>query len=243
VSVSYRTDGDPSAPAVLLCNALGTDLHLWSAQVEALAADHHVVRYDTRGAATFDDLVAEPLALLDSLGIEQAAVCGTALGALIALAVVARHPERVTRLVLANIAARPGTPASWQARADLARSGGMAAIADLALPKFFTPAFAARHPEVVRRMRETMLRSDPSGYAACCDALRMTDLRGEADRVRAPTLVIAGAHDQLTPPEEGRELHERIAGSRFLLLDAAHLACVEQPAAFNAAVLPFLRGG
>ena len=73
-------------------------------------------------------------------------------------------------------------------------------------------------------------------------ALRAADLRGELARVAAPTLVIGGAHDPSTPPEQTHELHAGIVGSELVKLeDAAHLSNVEKPDAFTAALLRFLR--
>lgn len=79
-----------------------------------------------------------------------------------------------------------------------------------------------------------------AGYAGCCAALRDADLRDEIHRIDAPTLVVTGAHDPATPPSLGEDIRHAVAGARVVELDAAHLANVEQPEAFNAALIEFL---
>ena len=86
-----------------------------------------------------------------------------------------------------------------------------------------------------------MLASCPAeGYASCCAAIRDADLRAEIGDVAAPTLVITGTHDPVTPPADAEAIRARIRGARVSLLDAAHLANVEQPGAFNDSVIAFI---
>jgi 3-oxoadipate enol-lactonase len=90
-------------------------------------------------------------------------------------------------------------------------------------------------------MKAMMERTPAAGYAACCAAIRDMDQREAVAAIKAPTLVIAGAHDAATPAADGRSLAERIADSRYVELAAAHLACIESAPAFNAALIDFLR--
>jgi 3-oxoadipate enol-lactonase len=83
--------------------------------------------------------------------------------------------------------------------------------------------------------------TNPDGYIAACEALRATDLRADASRVRVPVLIVGSERDQSTPPALSRELHASIDGSELVMIaDAAHLSNVERPAVFNAALLRFL---
>src|SRR5688572_10626172 len=118
----YRIDGPENAPPVLLGNALGTTLDLWSAQVHALAETYRVIRYDTRGHGqssaaareyTLEELGEDALRVLDAAGAPSAHVCGISLGGLTAMWLAVHRPTRVRRLVLANTAARVGTAARW----------------------------------------------------------------------------------------------------------------------------------
>ena len=249
-SLHYRLDGDRARPCVMLCNSLGTDLSMWDAQAEALTSRFFVVRHDSRGhgqsglgAESFgiDRLGLDVIALLDHLRIERATFCGISMGGLVAQWLGMHYPQRVTRLVLANTAARIGSVEGWQGRAALVRSEGMDAVADGAAGRWFTPAFIERETATVARMVDTLRRQDAGGYAACCETLAQADLRAQVAAITVPTLVIAGEHDPVTTVNDAHELRQAIAGARLATLDASHLSNVEAPAAFGAALREFLR--
>jgi pimeloyl-ACP methyl ester carboxylesterase len=145
-------------------------------------------------------------------------------------------PTRFERLVLACTSARFGPPEFWQQRADLVRAEGVAAVADVVLERWFTPAF----PDV-QRFREMFLATDDETYAQCCEAIRDWDARDALHVVRSPTLVISAADDPSTPPEHQALIAEAIPGARLETIPGArHLANVEFPEPFNRAVLSFL---
>jgi 3-oxoadipate enol-lactonase len=248
--IAYRVDGPNDAPAIVFINSLGTDHRLWDAQVDVLVRDFQIVRFDFCGhgasepprapvsIASFGDDV---LALLDHLVIGRAHVCGCSLGGMIALWLAAERAERVARVVLANTGARIGTVERWNARIDTVRREGMGAVVESVVARFFSADFRNRDPEAVARIAAMLGATDPRGYIAACTALRDADLRGITKKVRAPTLVVAGALDAATPPSLAEELHAAIAGSRLAIIaDAAHLTNIERPDAFNAALLDFL---
>lgn len=244
LALHYRLDGRADAPTLVLSNSLGADLHMWDAQAAALGASCRVLRYDTRGhgrsgvpggPATLGRLGRDLLALLDHLGVARAHICGLSLGGITAQWLAIQRPERVDRLILSNTAARIGSAASWDARVAAVTSGGMGAIADAVLARFFSPEFRAAQPATVARYGAALRATDPAGYAACCAALRDADLRAALGRVAAPTLVIGGALDESTPPAQAEELRAGIAGSELLIFEgAAHLSNVERPDEFSA---------
>ncbi len=246
----YRDEGPRDAPAVVFSNSLGTDLRMWEPQARDLAGRFRVVRYDTHGHGRSDappgpytlaQLGGDLLALLDALPVERAHICGLSLGGMTALWLAAHHPQRVGRAVLANTAARIGTDESWDARIALVRSGGMAAVRELAVPRFLSARFRARHPEVTERIGAMVEATPPEGYIGCCEALREADLHGVIGRIAAPSLIIGGALDESTPPEQARELHAAIPGSELVIFpDTAHLSNVEQAEAYTALVADFL---
>lgn len=245
----YRTDGDRAHPCLLLCNSLGTDLTMWDAQAEALASSHFVVRADTRGHGQsgtgktpfgIDRLGLDVIALLDHLRIERASFCGISMGGLTGQWLGMHYPQRLTALVLANTAARIGSMEAWQARAALVREEGMAAVADGAAARWFTPPFVEREAATVARMVGKLRAQDASGYAACCEALAQADLRAQVAAITVPTLVLAGAHDPVTTVNDGRDLQQQIAGARLAVLPASHLSNVEAAAAFTALLREFL---
>src|SRR4029078_10845102 len=183
-TISCEVDGDPAAPVLLLINSIGSTREMWARQMPALKTSYRVIRYDARGhgqssvprgAYTLDQLGGDALAILDQLGVPAAHVCGISLGGITAQWLGLNAANRVRSLVLANTAARIGTVESWTERINLVHQTGMSAVADLAMERWFTPAFHARDPETVHVFR-TMVQSCPAdGYLGCCAALRDAD--------------------------------------------------------------------
>jgi 3-oxoadipate enol-lactonase len=208
-----------------------------------------VLRYDLRGHGAsaltpgpyrIGGLAQDLLGLLDALAIPWAHVCGLSIGGMVGLWLGAHAPDRVGKLVLANTAARIGTPEAWDARTEAVRRGGQDAITEAVLERWFTSAFRARCPEVVGAIRRTLLTTPVDGYTAGCTAVRYADMRDATRDVAAPVLVIAGTHDTSTPAAAGQWLAETIRGARYVELEAAHLSNVEAPDRFTAAALDFL---
>jgi 3-oxoadipate enol-lactonase/4-carboxymuconolactone decarboxylase len=194
-------------------------------------------------AFTLGDLGADVVELLDHLGAEQAALAGISLGGMVSLWVAVRHPERVTSLVAACTGAHLPPAESWYERAALVRAEGTSGLVDTLLGRWFTAGFADRDPTTTAAVRAMLATADPGSYAACCDAIAATDLRSELGRVTAPTLVLVGADDPVTPPEMALGLQRAIAGAGLVVLPrAAHLANLEQPATFTEAVVDHLLG-
>jgi 3-oxoadipate enol-lactonase len=150
-------------------------------------------------------------------------------------------PDRVKSLVLANTAARIGTVESWTDRITLVGERGMKAVADLAIPRWFSAEFRERHSEIVEQFRRMILSTSADGYIGCCAALRDADLREEISSIRCPVLAIAGSTDAATAPEGLHFIHQQIPGSTLVTLDTAHLSNVERAEEFTDAVLAFLR--
>jgi 3-oxoadipate enol-lactonase len=250
IRLRTRADGHPATPCLLLCNSLGTDLSLWDAQVESWSRTHHVVRFDQRGhgasdapagAYTIETLGRDALTVLDAYEVDRTDLCGLSLGGLVALWVAGTMPARVRRAVFADTAARVGTEEGWRARATTVREDGMAAISELVLARFFSPAFRASGDPAVARLERMLLATSVDGYAGSCDALATADLRELVTRVHAPGLVLVGTADEATPPADARALHALLPDARLAELPGAgHLANLEQPARFNHLVRAFL---
>jgi 3-oxoadipate enol-lactonase len=245
----FRMSGTRGRPALVFSNSLGADLTMWDPQVAALAATHCVIRYDTRGHGesgatagpySVELLARDLLALLDHLDITRASFCGLSLGGMIGMRLAIHAPHRIDRLVLANTAARIAPPDLWNARIEKVNAGGMAAISDAVIARWFTPEFIAADPGTFARTKAMMERVSPEGYVACCAAVRDMDQRDEIARITAPTLVITGARDVATPPADGQYLASQIRGARLVELPAAHVSNIEQAAAFTAALTQFL---
>jgi 3-oxoadipate enol-lactonase len=247
----HVVDGPEGGPPVVLSNSLGSTTAMWDPQVPALAARHLVVRYDHRGHGaspvppgpyTIAELGQDVLALLDSLAIERAPFCGLSLGGMVGIWLAAHAPERIDRLVLVNTSARLPREA-WLERARMVRAEGLDSIADVVVGRWFTPAFAAREPELVGRMRVMIAATPAEGYASCCDAIAAMDLRGDLARIRAPSLVAAGADDPAIPPDHSVAIAAALDGARLVVIpDAAHLANVEQHELVTRLILEHLEG-
>ena len=150
-------------------------------------------------------------------------------------------PDRIDKLVLANTAAKIGTEGSWNERIRRVETEGLESIASATVDRWLTPEFRGTNPGQAEIMRAMLAGTPAAGYARCSAAIRDADLGGDLPRITAPTMIVAGSHDPAIPIEDAHRVHERVRGSRFLELPAAHLSPVELPAAFCAAVLSFLQ--
>jgi len=215
----------------------------------ALQKTCRVLRSDTRGHGlsavfpgpyTIEQLARDVLAVLDELKINQVHFCGLSMGGLIGLWLGIYAPERVTRLVLCNSGAKIGAAEMWNARIAKVRAGGMAAIADSTIERWFSRDFIATCPQEIASVRKVLLETPPEGYSYCCEAVRDADLRQTASRVSAPTLVIAGTHDVATPPADGQFVAARIRGARYVEFNASHLSNIEAAGPFTSELVGFL---
>lgn len=227
----WRCDGPDGAPALLLSNSIGTDHALWEPVMPALMRAFRVIRYDARGHGASDappgDYSIERLGR-DALAVANAAearrfhFAGISLGGMTGMWLGAHAPERIERLALCNTTPHSG-PEAWTARIAAVRAGGMAAIVDMVMLRFFTPAYVKQADARFASVRRSFLATDAGGYTGCGAAIRDMDQRADLPRIQAPTLVIAGTHDQATPPAEGRAIAQAIPGARYAELPCAHI--------------------
>jgi 3-oxoadipate enol-lactonase len=248
--LNVRVDGNETAPALMLCNSLGTDLHLWDAQTPEWAKSFRVVRYDRRGHGrsglghaphTMDTLGRHALAIMDALGLDKVHWCGLSMGGMVGQWLGAHAPHRIDRLILSNTSAYYPNKTPWDHRIATVRRKGLAWIADTIMTLWFSPDFRAREPQTIARMKEMLSATPVEGYIAACQAVRDMDHRELLRKISAPTLIIAGTYDVSTPVPAAKFIHGRIPGSVLTVLDAAHIANVEQPAIYTETVLEFLR--
>lgn len=245
----YRFDGPEDAPVLLLSNSLGTDLSMWDGQVASFSRYFRLLRYDSRGHGrsaapegpySIDTLGQDALGLLDAVGVSRAHFCGLSKGGMVGQWLAVNAPARIDRLVLCNTSAHLPPRSLWDERIAAVTEGGIEAVADGVIERWFTAGFRNAHDEDVARVRAMLLATNPAGYAACCAAIRDMDQRDSAPAITALTMIVVGAHDPATPPAHGRFLQHAIHGSRLATLDAAHLSNIEAAAAFNQAVVTFL---
>lgn len=251
VDIHSRLDGvdDPAAPTVVFANSLGTDLTLWDPVIPHLPEGLRLIRYDKRGHGlssvppapySMGALVSDAEAVCDAWEVRDCIFVGLSVGGLIAQGLAVKRLDIVRGIVLSNTAAKIGTKDRWEERIAAVREGGLSAIADDILDRWFGPAFLASpqlHP-----WRALLLATPPEGYMGVCAAIAGTDFFSTTASLRLPALAIAGSDDKATPPDLVRETANLIPGSRFeLIRKAGHLPCVEQPAICSDLLSGFMR--
>lgn len=257
---TVRAPRDASAvrPTLVLSHALGTDLSLWDGLARSLAAEHRVVCYDHRGHGDSDvpagpytvsalaEDAAQLLAELEQrFGTGPVVWVGLSLGGMVGQELALRHPERLRALVLANTTAGYDTAGRehWSERVAAVEAGGIEAVADAVLQRWFTPAFLNARPAVSARWRRRLVTTPAAGYLGACHAVRQHDAAARLAGIEVPTLVVAGARDESTPVAMAEGLTQGIPEARLEVLEqAAHLSVIEQPAAFEAVLRRFLAG-
>jgi pimeloyl-ACP methyl ester carboxylesterase len=259
-----------SGPALVLLHGYPFDRSMWRAQIDFLSARGlRVVAADLSGfgesvaqtsvcepseidhrlksvpLTTMEDMARDVPALMDRLEIDQAVICGLSMGGYVAFDFVHLFPTRVRALVLAGTRAPADNEQERQARfqqVEQMLANGMSGIAEASPPKLLAPRTLAEKPEVVARIREMILQSDPQGAAAAQRGMAARrDYSEDLASINVPTLVIVGRDDPIRPVADAEFMHDRIRDSRLEIIeDAAHMTNMEQPEVFNAVLLNFL---
>ena len=260
-----------AGPVVLLLHGFPFDKSMWADQLDALtAAGFRVVVTDLRGLgetvaptsvgeyadethrlksvplSTMEDMARDAVALLDSLNIECAFVCGLSMGGYVAFEVVQLLPERVSGLVLAGTRAPADNDEEKAAReqqVQMMLRAGMVPISIATLPKLLAERTRAEKPGVVKEVRRMITQADPKGAAAAQRGMaERRDYTDDLSNIKAPALIIVGREDPIRPVTDAEFMHERIANSRLEVIeDAAHMSNMEQPEVFNRILLEFLK--
>ncbi|MFV9507895.1 MAG: alpha/beta fold hydrolase [Oscillochloridaceae bacterium umkhey_bin13] len=237
--------------AVLLIHAFPLAGAMWQTQLAALRTHYRVIVPDLRGfgrtdappgPATMDQQADDLAALLRHLGIAHATIVGLSMGGYIAFALWRRHRELVTALVLADTRAGADHAegrAAREANARLVEEQGAAVLADRLIPNLV----ASSASETIRNeLRSLISANSPTGIAAALRGMAIRpDSTPDLPTITVPTLVLVGEQDTLTPPSEATMIHEGIIGSQLVSIPGVgHMSNLEQPEAFNAALLAFL---
>ena len=149
-------------------------------------------------------------------------------------------PGRIDRAVLANTAARLGTPETWNARIATVLAHGTPAIAAATMGRWFSPQFRKNAPARVASVEAVFREIPGAGYAGACAALRDMDLRRAIIAIDRPVLVVSGRDDAVASEADIAALTGAIRGARHVALDCRHISNIEEAAAFDAAVIAFL---
>ena len=259
-AVPYFDERGAGTTTVLMLHGIGGGRQAFAHQMQPLVdAGFHAVAWDMPGYGhssiidpyTFETLADECIELIDVLDPERLVLVGHSMGGMVAQEVAARAsssmPGRIAALVLAGTTAAFGKPdGAWQRRfvderlAPLDAGQTMAQMAAQLVAQMVAPdaAEAARAEAVA-----VMSLVPPQSYRAALQALMGFDRRADLAALAVPVLLIAGDHDRNAPPAVMQGMAERIPNARYVCLDrCGHLMPFERPAAFNDALIGFLRG-
>ena len=252
INLAYSDEGQ--GPPVIFLHAFPLNRTTWAPQVAGLSDRYRVITIDLRGHGesdapmwryTLDRFADDVHGLLEHLGIARATFVGLSMGGYILFALYRKHPALFQALVLADTRATADTPDARDARfsmAQIAYRRGASAIADLMLPKLLSPASCEHRADLRDDLRRIITGNQVSGIAGDLMAMEeRPDSTPLLSTISVPTLVIVGEEDLASPPEEVKSMADRIPGSTFVRIpQAGHLSNMENPAAFNEALLSFL---
>jgi 3-oxoadipate enol-lactonase len=240
-------------PTIVLAHALGCDLTMWDEVAQQLAKGFRVLRYDHRGhgrspmapgACTIEDLADEAAQLIERETQGEVHFVGLSMGGMVAQQIAVRHPELVTSIVVANSSSHYDETfrGMWRSRIETALNRGMAAVADTAMPRWFTRAYRESNTgaERMTQLRAVLESMDAKAYAACAEGVSRIDFFATNPLIACPALVIAGTQDEATPIAMSHAICNAISGAELATLDAAHLSAVERPVEFAALVAGFI---
>lgn len=256
-TIDLQVCDEGAGPPLLLLHGFPLDHTMWRAQLDGLRDVARVLAVDLRGfggsggelgqVLAMETMADDCAALLDALEISTPiGLCGLSMGGYVAWQFWARHPERLSRLVLCDTRAAADSPETARGRLQMAERAlreGTSFLVETMSERLFAPTTVQEQPHVVAATREVMSRTPPATVAAA--------LRGMAQRpamvsrlgeIRVPALVVCGEADVISPASEMRELAQAMPHARFVAIPrAGHMAPLEQPAAVNAAIGEFLR--
>ena len=249
-------------PLVIFIHGIGGNRTNWHDQLPAFANDFHAVAWDARGYGASDDYAGpldfadisrDLIRVIDHFRAAHAHLVGLSMGGVIAIDFQTRYPEHVATLTLCDTPL-PGAMAAMAPEQRRAQMSEFIRLRQEPLlagkePRDIAPAIAktlvgkSAPPAVFDRLVESMAALHKESYLKAIASLvkYIGEVQPPFESFRVPAHVVVGNEDTLTPPETSRELARRIPGARLTVIESAgHLSNIEQPAAFNDAVLAFL---
>jgi 3-oxoadipate enol-lactonase len=248
-------DTQGSGPLLVFLHGIGGNRTNWHDQFPVFARHFTVVSWDARGYGLSDDYDGplNPLdfshdlkRLLDHYGAQRAHLAGLSMGGMIAQDFYSLYPESVATLVLCDTSDGLNTMMTPEQREEFIRLrlGPLLAGKE---PKDMAPTVAdtligrQSSRAAWQRLVDSMSALHKESYIKTVRANTTRTEYPDARRIDVPTLLVFGEDDRLTPPQIGRTMHQKIIGSQLVIIPTAgHLSNIEQPEAFNQAVLEFL---
>lgn len=250
--INYEIAGPVGAPVVTFSHSLAATLEMWEDQVTAMKEAYRVLRLDSRGhgkssrppgPCTMEMLSADVISLLDHLGIDRTHFVGLSMGGMIGQVLAVQYPHRLKKLILCDTTGRvpAETAPVWEERIRVAEGQGMCALAQETLERWLSEDFRRAQPAITERVRDMIIQTPVPGYVACCRAISQFDVLQELAKVTAPTLIMVGERDLGTPVSASQAIHERIQGSKLVVVPGAlHLTNIEKADFFTRQLLTFL---
>lgn len=248
---AIRTGPKGESP-VLLIHPVGLDLTYWGSQIDVLCEHYDVVAFDLPGHGrspgtpkdwSIPQAVTFVQQMVESTGSPAAHIVGLSVGGIIAQAFAVAQPERVRSLTLIATAptfSETGREA-MRKRAANVRQGGMEAVLQECLERWFTKPTTLRRPDLIDRVTKTLLADDPEVHGAMWDMISAFEIVGDLHRISAPTLILTGDLDPSSPPSSAKLLHQKISGSELHIVpEFSHMLPLEAPSLVNDYLLRFL---
>lgn len=250
IETNYEIHGKEGAPWLTFSHSLACTLRMWEPQVAEFKDRWRILVYDTRGHGASEapkgpytlEMLAEDLKqLLEHLDIEKTHYVGLSMGGMIGQTLVLKQPNLFDRVVLADTghAQTPETRKQWEERIRTAETKGMQPLVQGTLERWFTEPFRKSQPEVVKRIGDLIQGTPVPGYVGCCQAIANLNTTARLKDIQRPVLAITGEQDAAAPGT--RYIGEHVPGAKTVVIpQAAHIANLEQPEAFNRALREFL---
>jgi 3-oxoadipate enol-lactonase len=250
IDINYELSGKEGAPWLVLSHSLACSVRMWDPQVEAFKDRFRIVNYDMRGHGatsapqgpyTLEMLADDVLGLMKHLKIEKAAYCGLSIGGMIGQTLALKAPGSFTKMVLADTAHTqpPEAIKQWEERITIAKSKGMGALVDSTMERWFTEPYRNKNSPDFQKIRELLLRTPVAGYVGCGQAIMKLNTTARLKDIKLPVLAITGEQDGAAPGT--KYIGEHVPGAKFVgIPQAAHIANIEQPEAFNRSLREFL---
>ena len=240
ISIHYRfEDAGVNKPLIVFSNSLATDFRIWQQCVDNLSKDFSILRYDKRGHGLsgmgnppyqIHDHVNDMIELMDYLNVSGGIIVGLSVGGLIAQGTFHERPDLAKGLILCDTAAKIGSHEMWNERISIAKEGGLTALVDANMERWFSPTFHLKCRTELEGFRAMFTRTPLEGYIGTAIAIRDADFRDQAPNITIPTICIVGDKDGATPPDLVRSTANMIPGAKFeIIADAGHIPCAEQP--------------
>lgn len=249
-TLNYVFDDFEKEQTIVFSNSLGTDLTMWDKQVELLGQEFNILRYDTRGHGksevtageySIEMLGNDVLDLLDHLKIDKINFCGLSIGGLTGQWFGIHAPDRLSKLIICNTAAKIGNKEGWNSRIETVQNNGLESIVSGTQERWFTSEFVSQNKTEVDSVLSTFIQTPLAGYVSCCAAVRDADFTDKVSEISIPTLIISGTKDLVTTVKDGDFLMEKIPKSILATLKTAHISNIEKANDFTRLLIEFIK--